>query len=104
MKVHGLVFMRRIIDRFFLLQLSDSSVAMEKHGRSESPNDEVRQSELNRMASIRLHQKLVQSHDKQWHAGPEVIKVHKIVPGNEHWGIGRGISPVPPVSFMWRSH
>lgn len=62
-----------------MLQLSDSSVAMEKHGRSESPNDEVRQSELNRMASIRLHQKLVQSHDKQWHAGPEVLKIHKIV-------------------------
>lgn len=86
-----------------MLQLSDSSVAMEKHGRSESPNDEVRQSELNRMASIRLHQKLVQSHDKQWHAGPEVIKVHKIVPGNEHWGIGRAY-PLYPLSASFGDH
>ncbi|XP_061164089.1 putative protocadherin beta-18 [Saccostrea echinata] len=49
-----------------MYQLSDPTVNMDKHTRSESPNDEARQSELNRMASIRLHQKLVQTHDKQW--------------------------------------
>jgi hypothetical protein len=51
---------------FGLLQLPDPVVSGDKHSRSESPNDEARQSELNRMASIRLHQKLVQTHDKQW--------------------------------------
>lgn len=56
-----------------LLQLPDPSNTTDKEGRSESPNDELRQSELNRMASIRLHQKLVQSHDKQWPSGSEVI-------------------------------
>lgn len=34
--------------------------------RSTSPNSDVRQSELTRLASIRLHQQLAQSHDKQW--------------------------------------
>lgn len=56
----------------YLLQLPDPSNTIDKEGRSESPNDELRQSELNRMASIRLHQKLVQSHDKQWPSGSEV--------------------------------
>lgn len=57
----------------YLSQFPDPSNTMDKEGRSESPNDERRQSELNRMASIRLHQKLVQSHDKQWPSGSEVI-------------------------------
>ena len=34
--------------------------------RSTSPNSDIRQSELTRLASIRLHQQLAQSHDKQW--------------------------------------
>ncbi|XP_011441904.3 protocadherin-1 [Magallana gigas] len=57
-----------------MYQLPDPSNTIDKEGRSESPNDELRQSELNRMASIRLHQKLVQSHDKQWPSGSEYNK------------------------------
>lgn len=37
-----------------------------RFSRSTSPNSDVRQSELTRLASIRLHQQLAQSHDKQW--------------------------------------